>query len=569
MSKTMSVESQLRHSLRYPNITMTHWASSFAALYGDRTAVVDGDRTCTFRELGERSAQFAGALRAAGIESGDVVLLHVGNCIEFLVAYYGSLQAGASVTLVNPLQPEPGLRKQILETSAVAAVTQDAQLRTLLGASSGTSVHTVVTIANSEIVAEKRDSQLSPTVLNFDAFLENRPTVFATASVDADDVAHIAFTGGTTGVSKGVRVLHRNVVGNITQMCGWRTGHQLEVGTDGLVGPAPIEELDVAGPIPGTGATIVVSPLFHAHSLINTSFLLISGLTQVLAGRFDAGRMLELIEHHGATYITGSPAMWHALAVHPDASVRNLDSVCVVSSGAAPIDNVTLDALARTFPKARVAEGYGLTEATCVATAAPLIRGSEYRQGSVGFPVFDTEVEIRDPADRHRTLGANERGDLWIRGPQVTDGYLGHPEITAEQYVDGWLATGDIAYRDFDGFIFICDRAKDMLIYKGYNVYPRELEEILVAHPAISTAAVVGREVGSNGQEPVAFVVTVPGFDFDAEDIKAFVAEQVLPYKKLRDVFEIELLPTSAAGKVLKTDLRSRLIETVNSLEHS
>lgn len=199
-----------------------------------------------------------------------------------------------------------------------------------------------------------------------------------------------------------------------------------------------------------------------------------------------------------------------------------------------------------------------------MVTAAPLINGSEYRQSSVGLPIFDTEIQIRDQLDRKTVLGENERGELWVHGPQVTDGYLGHPETTAEQFVDGWLDTGDIAYLDSDGYLFICDRAKDMLIYKGYNVYPRELEEILVSHPAISTAAVVGREVGSNGQEPVAFVVMIPGAEFDAEQIKAFVAEQVLPYKKIREVVEVELLPTSAAGKVLKTDLRSRLLESVD-----
>ena len=157
----------------------------------------------------------------------------------------------------------------------------------------------------------------------------------------------------------------------------------------------------------------MVSPLFHAHSLLNTSFLLISGLTQVFAGRFEPGRMLELIEKHEATYLTGSPAMWHALSVHPDATVRNTDSVCVVSSGAAPIDSVTLAALRRAFPKALVVEGYGLTEATCVVTAAPLINGSEYRQSSVGLPIFDTEIQIRDQLDRKTVLGEHERGELW------------------------------------------------------------------------------------------------------------------------------------------------------------
>ncbi|NMM89091.1 long-chain fatty acid--CoA ligase [Rhodococcus sp. SRB_17] len=561
----MTANPQLRHSMRYPDTTMAYWAPSMVALYGDRIAVVDGERTCTFRELGKRSAQFAGGLRRAGIVPGDVVLLHLGNCIEFLEAYYGSLQAGTTVTLVNPLQPEPGLRKQIDETSAVAAVTQDAQLPTLLRASSGTSIRAIVTVRDSESSIHEQD----PRIVTFDAFLAGLPTQFTPVSVGGEGIAHIAFTGGTTGVSKGVRVLHRNVVGNITQMCGWRTGHELEVGVDGLVTPRPIDDLDVLGPTPGTGATIVVSPLFHAHSLLNTSFLLISGLTQVFAGRFEPGRMLELIESHKATYLTGSPTMWNALSIHPDATVRNTDSVCVVSSGAAPIDSVTLTALRLVFPKALVVEGYGLTEATCVVTAAPLVNGAEYRQGSVGLPIFDTEVQIRDQTDRRTVLGRNERGELWVRGPQVTDGYLGHPLATAEQFSDGWLDTGDIAYRDSDGYIFICDRAKDMLIYKGYNVYPRELEEILVSHPAISTAAVVGRAVGSKGQEPVAFVVTIPGFEFDAEQIKTFVAEQVLPYKKIRDVIEVELLPTSATGKVLKTDLRSRLLEATHRTDGS
>lgn len=189
----------------------------------------------------------------------------------------------------------------------------------------------------------------------------------------------------------------------------------------------------------------------------------------------------------------------------------------------------------------------------------PLVVDSEYRLGSVGLPVFDTELEIRSQIDPTVVLPDGELGELWIRGPQVTDGYLGHPEITAEQYVDGWLATGDIAYRDADGFVYIADRAKDMLIYKGYNVYPRELEEILVTHPKVSTAAVVGREAGAIGQEPVAFVVPVDGEEPAAEELKAYVAEQVLPYKKIREVVVVDALPTSAAGKILKTDLRSRL----------
>ncbi|MEZ5152357.1 class I adenylate-forming enzyme family protein [Rhodococcus zopfii] len=549
----MDLETLTEKHLAYPQVSMAVWAPSMGARYGDRLAVVDGDRTCTYRELDERSAQFANALAASGVRPRDVVLLHIGNCIEFVVAYYGTLRAGATVTPVNPLQPQPGLRRQIEETGAVVGVSQPAQAQTLRDAAEGTSLTTVV-VAGDGVVADG-------TVVGFDAFTAGQPTRFAPAEVTGDDVAHLAFTGGTTGISKGVRVLHRNVVGNVTQMCAWRAGHAVAETPDGLVTLEPIEELDIYGVQPGKGSTVVVSPLFHAHALINTSFLLMCGLTQVMAGRFDPARMLELIERHEASYVTGSPAMWHSLATHPDVAVRDTSSVRVVSSGAAPIDRGTLDALVAAFPNARVTEGYGLTEATCVVTANPLGVGTDYRLGSVGIPIFDTVVQIRAQGDTTEVVGPGEHGVLWVRGPQVTDGYLNHPEITAQQYVDGWLDTGDIAYRDEDGYVFIADRAKDMLIYKGYNVYPRELEEILVSHPAVSTAAVIGRDVGAVGQEPVAFVVPRDGADIDEVALMAFVAEQVLPYKKIRDVVVLDALPTSAAGKILKTDLRSRLAE--------
>jgi len=543
----------VNRTLSYPATSMAVWTPSLAAVYGDRPAVIDGDRVLSFRELDERSAQFAGALRESGVRERDVVLLHLGNCVDFHIAYYGALRVGAAVTLVNPLQPEPGLRRQIEETAAVAAVTQPEQFGTLASAAAGTTVGLIAVVSDTPVEAS------APGVVRFADLLDGRPTAFEPAAVSGDDVAHIAYTGGTTGISKGVRVLHRNVIGNVTQMCAWRAGHQLVADEDGLVSLEKIDDLDIAGVVPGQGSTIVVSPLFHAHALINTSFLLACGLTQVLAGRFDPARMLVLIEQYEASYITGSPAMWHALATHPDVETRDLSTVRVVSSGAAPIDHVTLENLQRAFPNARVAEGYGLTEGTCVVTAMPLVVDSDYRLGSVGLPVFDTEIEIRSQTDPSVVLGAGERGEIWIKGPQVTDGYLGHPEITAEQYVDGWLATGDIAYRDADGFVYIADRAKDMLIYKGYNVYPRELEEILVTHPQVSTAAVVGRDAGAVGQEPVAFVVPVEGSDPDEDELKSYVAERVLPYKKIREVVLVDSLPTSAAGKILKTDLRSRL----------
>ncbi|ATD70082.1 MULTISPECIES: class I adenylate-forming enzyme family protein [Gordonia] len=538
-------------TLTYPDTSMAVLPASMAALYGDRAAVVDGDTTLTYAELDARSAAVASALRSAGVAERDVVLIYLTNSIEFVVAYYGSLRAGATVTLVNPLQPVPGLHRQIVETGAVAAFTQVEQSGRLLSAAVDSSLTTVVVVDGS---VEASVGVRAISLEEFTAGHSDAPAV----SVSSGDVAHVAFTGGTTGVSKGVRVLHRNVLGNVTQMIGWRAGHAIEVGDDGLLRLTPREGSD-RGVVPGDAATVVVSPLFHAHALINMSFLLLCGATHVFAGRFEPGRMLALIERYRASYVTGSPAMWHALAVHPDVESRDLTSVRVVSSGAAPIDLVTLGELEKAFPAAAIVEGYGLTEATCLVSSAPLTAEGQYRLGSVGLPTFDTEVEIRAAGDPAVVLPAGERGQLWVRGPQVTDGYLGHPDQTAEQFVDGWLDTGDIAYRDADGYIYICDRAKDMLIYKGYNVYPRELEEILVTHTDVAAAAVVGREAGPVGQEPVAFLVPKAGHDIDEDAVAAFVAEQVLPYKKIRDVFVVDELPTSAAGKIQKVALRERL----------
>ncbi|SDU56101.1 class I adenylate-forming enzyme family protein [Gordonia westfalica] len=538
-------------TLTYPDTSMAVVPASMAALYGDRAAVVDGDTTLTYAELDSRSAAVASALRSAGVAERDVVLIYLTNSIEFVVAYYGSLRAGATVTLVNPLQPVPGLHRQIVETGAVAGFTQAEQSDRLLSAAADSPLSTVVVVDGTAAAVE------GVRVTSLEEFTAGHSEVPAVA-VSSDDVAHLAFTGGTTGVSKGVRVLHRNVLGNVTQMIGWRAGHAIEVGDDGLLRLTP-REGSARGVVPGDAATVVVSPLFHAHALINMSFLLLCGATHVFAGRFEPGRMLALIEQHRASYVTGSPAMWHALAVHPDVESRDLTSVRVVSSGAAPIDLVTLEQLEKAFPAAAIVEGYGLTEATCLVSSAPLTAEGQYRLGSVGLPTFDTEVEIRAADDPSIVLPAGERGQLWVRGPQVTDGYLGHPEKTAEQFVDGWLDTGDIAYRDADGCIYICDRAKDMLIYKGYNVYPRELEEILVTHADVAAAAVVGREAGHVGQEPVAFLVPKDGHVIDEDAVAAFVAEQVLPYKKIRDVFVVGELPTSAAGKIQKVALRERL----------
>ncbi|TMR99938.1 long-chain fatty acid--CoA ligase [Nonomuraea basaltis] len=550
-------------SLDYPELTVAELLTAAAQLYGDRTAVVDGAERLTFAELGEHVAAFAHAVRDAGVRDGDVVLLHLSNSVWFLVGYYGALLAGAAVSPANPLQPAPGLRAQLIDTGAVLAVSHPAHVATLREAGAESALRTIVVVPPSACAPSTE--QAGDGVVALADFVAGRAAVPPEITVTADDVAHIAYTGGTTGVPKGVRVLHRNVVANVTQMTAWRAAHLIDHTVDGDVRLRPIHGLHDAGVRPGDAVTVLVSPLFHAHALINVNFLLLCGTTIVLTGRFSPESLLEAVERHRATYLTGSPAMWHALLDSPAPGGRDLSSVRVISSGAAPIDPATLQALQTAFPNAMVSEGYGLTEATCLVTAAPLLRSARRKPGSVGLPMSDTVVRVRPVAGGTAAPGPNEAGELWVRGPQVTAGYLNRPDATAEQFAGGWLRTGDIGYVDEEGFLFIADRAKDMLIYKGYNVYPRELEDVLHGHPGVGAAAVVARPVPGAGEEPVAFVVPRQGAVVDPEAVMAFVAERVLPYKRIRAVHVVDALPTSPAGKILKAELRARLAQPTTS----
>ena len=543
-------------SLDYPDVTVGQLSAATARMYGDRVAVVDGDERLTFVQLHERASAFANALREDGLREGDVALLHLSNSVHFLVGYFGALLAGATVSLANPLQPVPGLRAQLADTSARVAVTHPAHAATLLQARTGTTLRTIVVVPPSACAPSDERVDGGDGVVQLTDFTAKHSTVPPAIDLSGEDVAHLAYTGGTTGISKGVRVLHRNVVDNAVQMTAWRAAHRVTV-VDGVVELHPIEDVRDAGVEPGKAVTIVVSPLFHAHALINLNFLLLCGATSVLTGRFSAPAMLESIDRNNATYITGSPTMWHALLDSPRLHEWDLSSVRVISSGAAPIDRATLEALETAFPAAVILEGYGLTEGTCVVTASPVVRGAKRKLGSVGLPLCDTTVEIRALDGDAAVLDPDEVGELWVRGPQVTAGYLNRPEATAEQFVDGWLRTGDIGHVDAEGFVFISDRAKDMLIYKGYNVYPRELEDVLTTHPDVDLAAVVGRTDPRSGQEPVAFVVPRREAVLDPDQVMAFVADQVVPYKKIREVRVLDALPTSAAGKILKTELRA------------
>ncbi|MDI3328918.1 MAG: AMP-binding protein [Alicyclobacillaceae bacterium] len=556
-------------SIAYPEVPVWAVIKGSAARFGNKTALVYGPHRHTYRELYENSLRFAVALRKKGIGKGDVVAVHMHNTPQYAVAYYGILMSGAIFSPVNPLLPPDDLAYQLNDCGAAAVVTHERFASALQSVESLTPLRFVMVTGEEEAGPPYRPVNAEALGNKWYSFgrlvLDETPGPPAAAVDPLEDLAHLAYTGGTTGRSKGVMLTHYNVVVNTLQFACWGTGCLPAVEDGGLVlrpadpsliGPSAEYRVPV-----GKGVLINITPWFHAMGTVGyLNHPVLTGAEMILHSRFDPGLYLEEAERRRVTTIGGAPPVFVALLRHPDLPRRDLRSVRQISSGAAPLPGEIFRALTEFFPEATVVEGYGMTELAMGAISNPAGRSGLRKAGSVGIPVFDTECKIVSLDGCGDPLPPKAVGEICIRGPQVMRGYFNQPEETASVLKDGWMYTGDIGMMDEDGYVYIVDRKKDMLIYKGYNVYPRELEEILFRHPSVANAAVIGKPVQEVGEIPKAFVVLKAGERATAEDLMNFVNERVAPYKKLREVAFVDEIPVSAAGKVLKRVLREREI---------
>ena len=539
--------------LPYPEVPVGALLDGAARRFGDRVAFSHHGRTLTFTELWRAACGFAHRLQASGVRPGDVVGVHLPNTLAFPVAYHGILLAGATFSPVSPQLPPEGVAAQLADAGAVAVVG--------LGGTQRSGEHADGGAAASG--ADHRDVGAGVPLIPTDGVGLGSEDADAPPVVDLDPSvarAHLSYTGGTTGRPKGVVLTHANVVANVLQYACHTTGSRP---AHGVHGDVTVEQVGPPEEWPvrlGEGIGIAVAPWFHAMGTVGGMTVpLVTGTTVIVHERFDPAHFLADVEAHRVTTVTGAPPLFHALLAHPDAADRDLTSVQGISSGAAPMPVALAERLAERMPEAIIVEGYGMTEATMGLTFGATARSAHRRIGTVGVPVPDTEVVVGAPG---APVPAGEPGEVWARGPQVMVGYLDRPEETAATLVDGWLRTGDIGVLGADGLLEIVDRAKDMLLYKGYNVYPRHLEELLAAQPEVASAAVVGRADPAVGEEPVAVVVPAPGVTVD-EDVAARLAaavdEHVAPYQRLRALHVVEALPVSAAGKVLKRELRDQV----------
>ncbi|MFH1137237.1 MAG: AMP-binding protein [Pseudomonadota bacterium] len=552
-------------SLNYPELPVTACLDLTAARVPNRIAVHFGGLQLTFSELKSLSERFAAALDDLGVKKGDRVGIHLINCPQFVIAYYGALRIGAVFTPLSPLLSAREAKHQLNDSGAETLISLDLIYPGIQPILAETPVKTVITTSiadcyNSLIAPLKPLGKIPvPDTLDLAPLLAKHQPFAKTVDIDVKrDLAHLAYTGGTTGVSKGVMLTHFNVLANALQFSLWFSGAQIDY-IDGVIkesfppGVGPEDRLAQRD----KGVSLVVVPWFHAMGTVGyLNGQILAGNTMAVFPRFDATEYLDAIEKFGANMLGGAPQLYIPLINHPNFKKYNLSGVQVAASGAAPLPRTVMDGLLGAFSGV-VCEAYGLTECTMGATANPPDR-DKIRVGSVGLPVFDTELKTID-ALSGADLPPGQEGEICIKGPQVMQGYWNRPEATADVLKDGWLLTGDIGREDEDGYFYITDRKKDLILYKGYNVYPRELEEVLFEHPAVEQCAVVGKPDETAGEIPIAFVQLKKGAQAGKDELLAHINNQVAHYKKIRDLFFLDAIPVSAAGKVLRKELRDKV----------
>ncbi|QNP63838.1 4-coumarate--CoA ligase family protein [Streptomyces genisteinicus] len=496
-----------------------------AAEYGDTVALVDGvnGTTVTYRQLDLFHRRIAAALAEAGLRKGDVLALHSPNTVAYPVVFYGATRAGASVTTVHPLATAEEFAKQLRDSSARWIVTVSPLLEVARRAAE-------LAAGIEEIfVCDRAEGHVSIT----DMFTSTAPE--PDVAIDpSEDVAALPYSSGTTGVPKGVMLTHRSIASNLAQ-------------------------LEPFVPHGGGDRVLAVLPFFHIYGL--TALMnapLRNGATVVVLPRFELDTFLGAIQEHRINALYVAPPIVLALAKHPAVDGYDLSSLEYIVSAAAPLDAKLGEACSRRLGLPPVRQAYGMTELSPGTHVVPLTAENP-PPGAVGLLLPGTEMRIL-ALDGSGDLGPGEEGEIAIRGPQVMKGYLGRPDATAAMIdEDGWVHTGDVGRVDEDGWLFVVDRVKELIKYKGFQVAPAELEALLLTHESVADAAVIGVVDDEGNEIPKAYVVRQPGHDaLTADDVMAFVAERVSPYKKVRRIEFTGGIPRAASGKILRRELRGR-----------
>jgi long-chain acyl-CoA synthetase len=527
-----SYEEGVPADLDLPDLLLPEILDQTAAVYPDRPAVIFQDRTIPYREMQARTVRLAAGLTEIGVRKGERVAILLPNCPQYIEALYAILKIGAIAVNTNPMYVERELEHQLGDAGAETILALRDFFPRLKAVRGRTPLERIVLTDLDDAFAADPSAPPEPRTHSYVELLkkgENRSLPVLPGS--ADETALLQYTGGTTGISKGAMLTHRNLVANVLQSVTWDRRARK-----------------------GSERMLLVLPLFHTYGItsgINASIY--QAATIVLLPRFEVNETLRAIDRYRPTRMAGVPTMYIALAAHPRIRDSGISSIEVFSCGSAPFP---LEAF-KNFEEltaGKISEGYGLTEASPLAIANPPF--GRRKVGSIGIPRPATDARIVDLETGEETLPPGKEGELCLRGPQVMKGYWNRPEETARTLRGGWLYTGDIARMDEDGYFFLVDRKKDLIICGGYNVYPRDVEEVLYQNPKIREACVIGVPDPYRGETVKAFVVLKEGAEAGPEEIIEFCRRNLARYKAPTLVEFRRELPKSSVGKILRQALR-------------
>jgi long-chain acyl-CoA synthetase len=531
-----------------PEVSLMDLLLHSAHLHADKPAITFRAQTLTYAQFAGAVHQLAAALQAKGYQKGDRIALMLPNCPYYMLAFYAAMALGAIVVQVNPMYTERELDHVLADSGAKGIVVVADLYPRIFHSRYGNTLQDVIVVS---FGTEPKDLSYGSNVV-FYQDLVNTVDASAIASfrkpeiAPQEDIAVMQYTGGTTGRSKGALLTHRNLVANAYQIS--------EHGLNQLVedGEQP--------------RYLIVVPLFHVYGMsAGMNAAVLNGAHMIVLHRFESNEVLETIKAYKPHYFPGVPTMYMALNMHPHAQDYQIDTIKMCISGSSPLPVELMLAFQRKTG-AKMLEGYGLSEASPVTHITP--RDGEVKAGSIGVTVPGTESRIVDLATGNETLPIGEVGELVVRGPQVMKGYWNMPEETNATIRDGWLYTGDIARMDEDGYFYIVDRKKDMIIAGGFNIYPREVEEVLYTHPKVQEVIVLGVPDEYRGETVHAHIVLKPGEVATEQEIIEFCRKHLAAYKVPRSVVFRDQLPKSAVGKILRRVIAEE-VKNVNTSQRA
>ncbi|MVN87798.1 AMP-binding protein [Deinococcus sp. HMF7620] len=542
-------EAGVPRSFTPSGLTLPALLERTASKYPDRVALTFLGANTTYRQLWQDAGRFASALQKMGVQPGDRVSIMLPNMPQFVVAFYGALLAGAVAVNTSPMYTATELEHQLKDSGSETLVIMDAFYPRYAEIQGRVPVKRVLVAGIQDalpfpknllypVKARKEGTWVAvpygERVLSMKKVVASQAPTPQPVSVSAQDVALLQYTGGTTGVPKGAMLTHANLVANCEQARGWMTdlreGHEI---------------------------TLAAIPFFHVYGMtvaMNLSILIGATIALVPNAR-DIKMVLSQISASGATLFPGVPTLYNAINNHPDTPKHDLTSIRACISGSAPLLLETARKFKEITGGANLVEGYGLTEASPITHTNPIF--GNQKEGSIGLPMPGVDAVV--VGDDGQPVPAGEVGELWVAGPMVMKGYWQRPDETAktlrEAFGQTWLMTGDMATADDQGYFRIVDRKKDLIIAGGFNIYPREVEEVLMSHPAVLEAAAVGLPDAYRGESVHAVVALKPGQNATEAEIIAHCKAVLSPYKVPRSVEFRSELPKTAAMKILRRQL--------------